>query len=145
MDRYAEYVSQMNEKRVERTFMYAGLVLSGLFTSLYPSAVVTDQVGTLVTYAWSACMIGSALTCLYGSYTDKWIGEFSGIPLLATVIAFYSGALFFSAYDSGNYLVLAFGFILISFSLGLVARWKDVRDVKRQAVELGLQDDRGKL
>ncbi len=145
MDRYTEYANLMTKRRHERTAMYAGLVLSGVFTALYPSTVVTDQVGTVVTYFWSAAMISSAVTCTYGSFTDKWIGEFSGIPLLAAVLAFYSGALFLSIRENGNLLVVAFAFILLSFSFGLIARWQDVRSVKREAVSQGNEDERGTL
>lgn len=143
MDRYTEFADRMNEKRQERTAMYAGLVLSGFLTGFFPSTVVTAQVNLPITYTWSACMIASASLCLYGSITDKWIGEFSGIPLLASVLTFYAGAIGFSAYDDRNLIVLAFGLILFSFALGLMARWQDVRVIKRQAVEQGRQAEGG--
>lgn len=110
--------------------MYLGLVISGALTFFYPSDLVDNQVGGVVVALWSASMVISALLCLVGSILDKWLGEYSGIPLLASVLGLYALSAILGA-GVGSFTLLAYGLVVLSFVLGLVARWKDVRAVKR--------------
>lgn len=128
---------RMRRERLFRFFMYLGLVVSGIFATLYPSELVADQVVSVVVRFWATGMVLSAAICLYGALTDKWIGEFSGIPLLASVIAMYGLSAIFSG---GEGFVIGLGFVILSFSAGLVARWFDVRKIKRQAVGDGREE-----
>jgi len=127
-------------RRVERICKYAGLVVAGVFLTISPAPLVRDQVSVHVQYTFSACLTASALMCLWGSWTDRWIGEYGGIFLLTSTMWFYGGtaALAWWPYrDDKNALYLAgFSLILISFGFSLLARWKDVRRVKLQASEV---------
>lgn len=128
---------RMRRERLFRFFMYAGLVVSGIFATMYPSELVANQVAHVVVRAWATGMILSAATCLYGAYTDKWIGEYSGIPLLASVLGLYGLSAILSG-DQG--FVIGLGFVILSFSAGLIARWFDVRKIKHEAVGDGHEE-----
>lgn len=115
--------------RVARIVMYALLTAAGTLTLLFPSEVVRDQVGSLVSYAWGACFALSSAGALFGTLLDRWLGEYTFLPLLFTVLFFYGSAAVIGS-DSDSLPRLAFGLLIIGFSAGLVARWQDVRDIK---------------
>jgi hypothetical protein len=127
-----EIILDMKRRRNLRIPMYAGLVASGIFAVVDPSELVSMQVSRLVAVVWSLAMIVSAGMCLYGSVTDKWIGEYSGLPLLASVLALYGGSAMLSV-EEGGFIILAYGLAMISFAFGLCARWKDVRLIKHHS------------
>jgi hypothetical protein len=107
--------------------MYSSLVLSGIFLMFDPSRIVTLAVPSWVGQAWTICMVASALICLYGAVTDRWLGEYTGIPLLASVMLMYGGSALSVAKDEpNNTTLIGFGLILVGFGCGLWARWKDV-------------------
>jgi len=116
--------------------MYGGLILSGIFAAIDPSRLVTEQISALMALLWAVAMSVSAAICFYGSLTDQWIGEFTGIPLLASVLALYGGSAVLSSEDEGLVL-LAYGLVVLSFAAGLIARWRDVREIKNNATDMG--------
>lgn len=132
MDSPAVILKELKVRRTGRILMYLGLSISGILTTLFPSRLVEDQVGGPVVLCWSLGMLVSALTCFYGAVTDKWIGEYTGIPLLASVLGLY-GLSALAASDSHSLAILAYGLIVVSFASGLVARWRDLQVVKKAA------------
>lgn len=127
-------------RRVERICKYAGLVVAGVFLTISPAPLVRDQVSVHVQYMFSICLTISAAMCLWGSVTDRWLGEYGGIFLLTSTMWFYGGtaALAWWPYREHKEALYIAGFslILISFGFSLLARWKDVRRVKLQASEV---------
>jgi len=118
-------------RRITRVVMYVGLFLAGLITTIYPSSLVIDQVGGVVVIFWSVSMMFSSALCAYGSFTDRWIGEYSGIPLLASVLALYGISAITSSVKIDSGPLLAYGVVVLAFASGLAARWKDVSDIKK--------------
>lgn len=129
-------LSQLYVRRFGRVFMYSGLVLSGIFLTIEPSGLTVQQVGTGWTLAWAWGIIVGAGMSLYSAATDEWIGEYSGLPLLASCLGLY-GFSAIAGYDDkagdANYVLLAFGCIVLSFTSGLCARWRDVQNIKKLA------------
>lgn len=109
--------------------MYSLLSIAGILTVFFPSEVVREQVGSLVSYAWGACFVISSIGALLGTLADRWLGEYTFLPLLFTVLFFYGSATVIAA-ESDSLPRLAYGLLIIGFSAGLVARWQDVRDIK---------------
>lgn len=128
----AMLMQDLKRNRSWRVPMYAGLVVSGIFVTVDPSELVAQQVSHLVSILWAVGMIVSAAICLYGAVTDKWIGEYTGIPLLASVLMLYGGSAILAT-GTGGLLIAGYGLTMVSFSCGLVARWFDVRKVKQNA------------
>jgi hypothetical protein len=111
--------------------MYAFLAIAGIGLCLSPSALVEGAVWPPVGYFWSISLLVSSSGAFVGSLTDQWVGEFSFLPLLWTTLAFYGAVLLFKA--DGDWTVIAFGYLVLAFSSGLIARWQDVRDIKKAA------------
>lgn len=129
-----EYNRRHRNRQFERAFMYAGLMFSGVFLTLSPSAFIVHKVSLPVQYFWSGGMVLGAAVCCWGAITDRWLGEFSGIFMLIGTLWFYGGMAFLAwRLNSSDYTVLGFSFILVSFGFGLLARWQEVRRVKQQA------------
>lgn len=122
-----------------RTFMYGCLTGAGVMTVLFPSDLVEEQVGFVVVQIWSFFLVVSSLTAFYGAVTDRWIGEYVALPLLFTVMFLYGCSALLGAGLEPSPL-FAYGLVVIAFSAGLVARWQDVREVKRAAVIQGTDD-----
>jgi len=129
-------LKKMDKARTWRVAMYAGLVASGVFAFLDPSELITQQVSLLIANVWAVCMSLSSAICLYGAVTDKWIGEFTGLPLLIAVAALYGGSSILS-FNGDNYIIIAYGLTMLSFSAGLGARWNDVRKIRANAAVEG--------
>lgn len=111
--------------------MYAFLAAAGAGLCVSPSALVGEAVWAPVGYFWSVSLLVSGLGAFVGSLTDRWVGEFSFLPLLWTTLAFYGAVLLIKA--DGDWTVIAFGYLVLGFSAGLIARWQDVRDIKKAA------------
>lgn len=156
IDDAGRLVAGLSVRRLGRVAMYSGLFLSGVFLIISPSELVAGEVSHIVDRAWSISMVISSLTCLAGSLTDRWFGEYAGIPLLASVIAFYGLAAMLSADIEVNWVSLfwivsvpqlygsltlvAFSLLILSFSGGLWARWMDVRSIKNGAEAVGREN-----
>lgn len=142
MNRDEHVLAQKSSVRWTRAAMYFGLVLSGIFATFSPSSLVEEQVGTFVVTLWAVSMMISAAICLYGSITDRWIGEYTGIPLLAMVLALYGlSAILAAGRDSVP--LFAYGLVVISFSFGLIARWRDLEAIKNAPTQEGSEGGRG--
>lgn len=129
-----------NRYRRVRAVMYALLVVAGVCAVIFPSKLVQDQVGGVVVFVWSACIVVSAGGAFYGAATDKWIGEYSGLPLLSISLGLYSISAILGAGLNPSPL-FAYGLVVAAFSVGLYARWLDVRDEKRRAESQGLVEE----
>lgn len=127
-----ELVKKMTRQRYWRVPMYLTLVMSGVFVTLDPSELVAQQAEHYITLAWAWGMIFSSLICLYGAFTDRWIGEYAGLPLLATVLFIY-GLVAMLAANFDNLILMGIGGVMVAFAFGLGARWLDVRLVMLSA------------
>lgn len=141
MDQGEVLLSRSGKLRLLRGMMYAGLAISGILATMDKSSIVVAQVSFTVAILWSVAMAVSAVICLAGAITDRWIGEFSGLPLLVAVIAMYSIAAVGSAWENKDLFHLAFGFFAFSYGVGLAARWEDVRSIKKAASEGGANEE----
>ncbi len=140
VDRDVSIVRRQEVRRIGRVLMYAGLVVAGIFNLLFPSTLVDGQVPPSTAVAWALGMTVTAFICFLGSITDRWLGEYSGLPLLIAILVLYSG----SAWASVTFEtmpLLAYGMFIFSFACGLFARWRDVQATK---VEASLQGSQSK-
>jgi len=117
--------------------MYLGLLGSGIFSVIEPPILIESQATAVVTSVWAFLMVGSAAGCLYGSVSDRWIGEYSALPLLFSSLGYFGFTVLISAFERDSVPVLAYALTILAFTSGLVARWRDVQVIKSQAVELG--------
>ena len=140
LSREERYVRTMTIRRGGRILAYLFLAAAGGLATFGPPTLIEDQVEGWVVMAWSISLIISSISCLYGAVSDRWIGEFSGLPLLYTVLGFFGIVLFTAARETGNVPLYAYSFTILALASKLYARWQDVRLVKHQAVALGTTD-----
>ena len=125
-----DIVHEVSVRRGWRIPMYSGLVLSGAFAVFYPSDLVTQQISVLASFALAVCMVVSALSCLFGAVTDRWIGEFAGLPLLAAALATLGISVGLSGVETDSPITVGFALVVVSYSCGLMARWTDIKAVQ---------------
>lgn len=117
--------------RPARLVAYALFGLAGLAAVLWPAPSVQSASGWLV-YVWAAWLLVGGLTSALGTITDRWIGEYAGLPLLVAAFGVYTvviGA-------SGRLSSLAGAFVLGGIAAKLAARWQDVQAVRKEATAL---------
>lgn len=138
------FLRRYGVRRTGRVLMYGSLVVSGSVATVYPSQIVLYQTRESVALFWSLSMVVSAVICLYGSVTDRWIGEYVGIPLLSTTMIFYGLiALRSAGHDGFTGALFAYGFLILAFAFGLFARWRDIQLIKKNAEEMATRKDEG--
>nr|MDT0660873.1 hypothetical protein [Micromonospora sp. DSM 115978] len=112
----------------------AGFVLfgaAGAGAALWPTPSVRDATGSLV-YVWATWLIGGGLLAAIGSATDRWIGEYLGLPLLAAAFAVYAVVLASTGRPGG----LTAAAVLGAVACIVWARWRDIDLIRREATRL---------
>lgn len=121
--------------------MYVGLTLSGIFALMFKSPLISDEVGSFVYSCWAVGMMVSSGLSAWGSMTDRWLGEYVGLPLLSSVLALYGISAMLAATSRG-FPILAYGLLILSCALGMLGRWRDVQAIKLHATQLGANKER---
>jgi hypothetical protein len=83
-------------------------------------------------------LVVGGVSCAVGAARDRWIGEYAGLwPLIAT-FAVYALA----AATAGRVTAVAGACALGSIALMLLARWRDVALVRREAARYNAEHER---
>ena len=96
---------------------------------------IWDAVTSVASDAWDVLpgseIVGGALSG-FGAITDRWYGEYCGLPLLASVFGVYGiGALALAR--ANQWTSLAGGFAFLAIAVLFCARWAQVGGVRRAA------------
>lgn len=120
-------------KRYFRVVAYGLFSLAGLGMVVWPSPAVeraTSPTSGLLIYVWAGVFLLAGTSAFIGSVTGRWLGEYVGLPALASVFLVYGLA----ALGSGSAMALAAGCALSAVAFVLLALWHDVEVVRREAV-----------
>jgi hypothetical protein len=94
--------------------------------------VIADKTSGYVVYLWAIFMMVGGVLCLLGSLSDRWIGEYAGLPLVISTVWLYGGILVAAGFTGElSYVRLAIGLLFISFGFKALGRWQDIRDLVR--------------
>lgn len=115
-------------RRWSRVAGYTMMTAAGVGAALVPTPSVEQVTGRLV-YLWAAFLVGGGALSAGGAFTDRWIGEHVGLPLLAAAFAVYAIVLASLLSPAGLVASLTLG----AFSLLLCGRWRDVVAIRREA------------
>lgn len=115
-------------RRTIRVAGYGMMAAAGGVAYAIPVGSIESSTGWIV-YVWASFLLAGGILCTYGAWTDRWIGELLGLPLISSAFAVYFVVLALARTVSGAAAALAFGAI----SLVLWARWQDVSTVRREA------------
>lgn len=114
--------------RKTRIAGYAMMAAGGAVAFAIPVGSIQQSTGWIV-YLWAGFLFFGGLLCTYGAFTDRWIGELVGLPLISSAFAVYFVVLALAFTARGAAGALAFGAIaLLQF-----ARWQDVNRVRVEA------------
>ncbi|MET8908397.1 hypothetical protein [Micromonospora sp. NPDC004551] len=115
-------------RRWSRVVGYAAVAAAGVGAALVPDPRVADATGPLV-YLWSAFLIAGGLSAGLGAWTDRWLGEALGCPLLSTSLAAYAVILF----ATGRAAAVIGGLFLAGMAFLMWARARDIELLRREA------------
>lgn len=122
-------------RRKTRIVSYAMMAAGGGVAFAIPVSTIQSATGWLV-YLWAAFLLLGGALCTYGAFTDRWIGELMGLPLISSAFGVYFVVLAFAFTVRGAAAALAFGAIAGI----LTARWQDVNQIRVEATRQAHQD-----
>lgn len=114
--------------RPARLIAYVLFGLAGLAAVLWPAPSVQAASGWLV-YVWAAWLLTGGAMSAVGTFTDRWIGEYAGLPLLFAAFAVYA----LVVATNGRLTSAAGALVLGGIAAKLAARWQDVNAVRRES------------
>lgn len=121
----------MTTKRAVRGLLYASLTLAGAVGLEYPPEALLANTGPFWAKLWAFYLIAGGLIALTSVFSDRWMGEYVALPLLASGVAFDAIAILM---DTGQHpLRTVAGVLLGTLTIALLDRWLDVKAVARAA------------
>lgn len=134
-----EYPSR--SRRLARVLAYFLWAVSGIILISNPSGLINTSLTGAIVYVWSIFIMLGGISSFLGSITDRWIGEYVGLPMVISSVWLYGGLFIFAG--TFTYVKLAVGLLFISFGLKALGRWQDIRDLvdaHRKSIKLKGQD-----
>lgn len=128
-------------RRWTRVSAYTLMALAGIASIVWPAPSVRAATGPaagLLVYVWAVLLAVGGLTSAVGAAWDRWLGEYAGLwPLVATF-----GVYALAAATVGRATSIAGACALGSIALLLLARWRDVATIRREAARAHDRDGR---
>ncbi|MBC9003670.1 hypothetical protein [Micromonospora aurantiaca (nom. illeg.)] len=125
-------------RRWSRVVGYAAVAAAGIGAAIVPDPRVTDATGALV-YLWAGFLIAGGLLAGWGAWSDRWLGEALGCPLLSTSLAAYAVVLF----ATGRAAAVMGGLFLAGMAFLMWARGRDIEVLRREATRAAMIRNRG--
>lgn len=130
-DLAAHYAHQ--RKPTNRRWAYAAgyllMAVAGIFAGIWPSPNVSNAAAAnqYLVLTWDAFLVLGGLFSSIGAVTERWLGEYVGLPLLGSVFAVYGLA----SFASPNRAAFAAGAVFLAIALLITSRWLDVSYARR--------------
>ena len=106
-----------------RTIAYGLIGIAGVL--LIVSPVFRQTTGLLPGLMAGFLAVGGT-ACCYGCVTHRWVGEFTGLPLLASSFVVFGILSFRDAIHVAPYIAFANLSLLTGFAIVMMARWRVV-------------------
>lgn len=129
--------------RIARVIAYLCWIGAGAILSSHPSVLVSTGLFGIFVFAFSLFIFLGGVFSALGAITDRWIGEYVGLPLVISTMWVY-GSLTLIA-QPFLWTRVAFGLILISFGFKIIPRWRYIKrlvDANREKTKY--EEDEGK-
>lgn len=127
-------------RRWTRVASYTLMAVAGAAAMAWPAPSVraaTNPVAVYV-YVWAALLIVGGMSSAIGAAAGRWLGEYAGLwPLIVTFLV-YSLA----SFATGRLAAIAGACALASFAFLLLARWRDVAYIRREAARYNAEHGR---
>lgn len=125
-----EFVYPSPRRRVARVLAYSLWVIAGILLTASPSEIIAGNTSGYIVYVWAIFMMVGGIFSFIGAATDRWIGEYTGLPLVISTLWLYGGILTVASFTGEfSYVRLAIGLLFVSFGLKALGRWQDIRDL----------------
>jgi hypothetical protein len=128
----------MRPRRWSRLAGYAMMAGGGATAFAIPTPSIQAATGWVV-YLWATFLLLGGTLCTYGAITDRWIGEYTGLPLIGAAFGVYSAVLALGLNIKAAAAALAFGAV----ALILFDRWRDIDLVRLEATREATQRSGG--
>lgn len=113
---------------------YLLMAAAGVCAVIWPTRSVEEATNRLdaLILLWAGFLLVGGLLSAYGALTDRWFGEYTGLPLLAVVFVVYGiGALTLG--PSSGWTSVAGGMVFLGVSCLLLGRWRETFLLRRAA------------
>lgn len=117
-----------HQPRGVRVTGYAMMAAAGGVAFAIPVSSIQASTGWLV-YLWAGFLLVGGILSGFGAFTDRWIGELTGLPLISSAFGVYFVVLALARTVAAAAAALAFGAIAVI----LLARWQDVSKIRQEA------------
>lgn len=107
--------------RVALAMAYALFTVAGVCLLKSPSMPVTYGDAS---YIYSTFMVVGAFGAALGTATMRWVGEFTGLPLLGTSMAAFGIEILIHGWLHAPWLSAASAAILLGIGMVMTARWR---------------------
>lgn len=121
----------LSSRRWGRVVGYALMAVAGLAAIVWPAPSVraaTSPAAALAT-VWAVLLLVGGACSLWGAAAGRWLGEYAGLWPLIVTWAVYALA----AAATGRVTSIAAACALASIAALLLARWRDVAVIRREA------------
>lgn len=116
-----------------RVVAYACIGLAGIL--LLSSPAIRAELGFLGSVMSGFMGLGGVL-CLLGQVFNRWMGEYAGIPLIASAFMVFGITTFAESHAAAPIVAYANLALLTGMAASMAARWRQVRAVYRLALHL---------
>lgn len=121
-----------------RVLTYLLMFVAGICLILSPFLSLI-YIGTAEAMAWFLTVGG--LTSALGAFFERWVGEYVGVPLLASAFGVFGVISFAGAVEETPYLASANLALLLAVMFGLLTRWREARVVCRLSMHMAKRKD----
>lgn len=116
-----------------RVVLYLVTISTGLWSAVWPSATLVGLLAMPIAVVFGVMLAAAGLSCLYGTWSGTWPGEYIGLPFAVAGAGGYAFMLSWTVGDSlGRGTVAGLALML---TIMLADRWRGVRGLARQAGE----------
>jgi len=121
----------LSVRRWTRVVGYSLMAAAGFAAMVWPAPAVRAATSPLaaLAYFWAALLVIGGLSSAVGAAMDRWLGEYAGLWPLIVTWAVYALA----AAATARLTALAGACALGSIAFLLLARWRDVAQIRREA------------
>jgi hypothetical protein len=100
-----------------------------------PSLAEATAGAQVLLLIWEVFLIVGGISSAVGAFTDRWLGEYVGLPLLASTFGVYAAAAAAAGITAGRPTSTAGALALAAIAVVIVGRWLEVGLVRREALD----------
>jgi hypothetical protein len=120
-------------RRYTYAVAYLFMAAGGFSAAFWPAPSVQQSLANAwpwLIYVWDSFLFVGGLLCAAGAVSDRWIGEYMGLPLLASVFGVYGVSAAHIGITLHRPESAAGAFALTAIALLLHGRWREISGLR---------------